>query len=69
MQGVPLQIPEKVRRRAELLGEAGHVWRLTRLGILPRSNAAGQSRSVSHSTTALKPLSRKHAPTMGKMSS
>ena len=26
MQGVPLQIPEKVRRTAELLGEAGHVW-------------------------------------------
>ena len=32
MQGVPLQIPEKVRRRAELLGEAGHIW----LADLPR---------------------------------
>jgi hypothetical protein len=29
MQGVPLQIPEKVRRTAELLGEAGHVWLAT----------------------------------------
>ena len=26
MQGVPLQIPQKVRRRAELLGKAGHIW-------------------------------------------
>jgi streptomycin 6-kinase len=26
MHGVPLQIPEKVLRTAELLGEAGHVW-------------------------------------------
>jgi streptomycin 6-kinase len=32
MQDIPLQIPEKIRRRAELLGEAGHLW----LAYLPQ---------------------------------